>query len=62
VSGFILITHDFRVVAFMADQVAVMHHGSIVESWNTRSIMNHSRSSYTLDLITGARRLASHGE
>jgi peptide/nickel transport system ATP-binding protein len=62
VSGFILITHDFRVVAFMADQVAVIHHGSIVGSGNTCSIMNHPRSSYTLDLITGARRLDSNGE
>jgi peptide/nickel transport system ATP-binding protein len=59
-TAIILITHDFRVVAFMADQVAVMHQGSVVDFGNPCSIMNQPRDSHTLDLVTGARRLASY--
>ncbi len=56
----ILITHDFRVASFLADRVAVMRKGVIVECEDKSSLLSHPRDPYTIALIDGARRLASH--
>ena len=46
----ILITHDLGVVAQMADDVAVMYAGQIVESGSSDEIFYHSAHPYTLGL------------
>ncbi len=46
----ILITHDLAVVAKMADEVAVMYAGQIVESGAVDDIFYHSSHPYTLGL------------
>ena len=46
----ILITHDLAVVARMADQVAVMYAGQIVESGSVDDIFYRSSHPYTLGL------------
>jgi peptide/nickel transport system ATP-binding protein len=38
--GVLFITHDFGVVAEIADRVAVMQHGSIVEIGRTADVLN----------------------
>ncbi len=47
----LLITHDFGVVAQMADDVAVMHHGRIVERGPVRTVLQHPQHPYTRSLL-----------
>lgn len=56
----LLITHDFGVVAQMADDVAVMHRGQIVERGDVRSVLKNPRHPYTRALLAAlpARRHA----
>ncbi|MGH7994791.1 MAG: ABC transporter ATP-binding protein [Opitutaceae bacterium] len=55
----LLITHDFGVVAQMADDVAVMQRGLIVERGDARSVLKNPRHAYTralLDAVPSRRR------
>ena len=56
--GVIFITHDFGVVAEMADKVLVMYHGEIVEQNSIKEIFHHPRHPYTKALL--ACRPANH--
>jgi len=47
----LFITHDFGVVADMADSVAVMRHGKIVESGTTRQVLGGPAHDYTRALL-----------
>ena len=47
----LFITHDFGVVADIADQVAVMRHGRIVEIGATARVLGNPQHSYTRALI-----------
>ncbi|MEC4806871.1 MAG: ABC transporter ATP-binding protein [Jaaginema sp. PMC 1079.18] len=47
----IFITHDLGVIAEIADQVAVMYRGKIVETAATRSLFSHSQHPYTKGLL-----------
>jgi peptide/nickel transport system ATP-binding protein len=53
----ILITHDLGVVAEVADQVAVMYGGRIVESGPVQAIFEHPRHPYTVGLLRSVPRL-----
>ena len=53
----ILITHDLGVVAQMADEVAVMYAGRIVESGQAREIFRRPRHPYTWALLSALPRL-----
>ena len=57
---YLFITHDLAVVKVIADQVAVMNKGQIVEFGNTPEIFNNPKQEYTrnlLDAIPGAKLL-----
>jgi ABC-type dipeptide/oligopeptide/nickel transport system ATPase component len=59
----LLITHDFGVVAEMADRVAVMRAGKIVEVGPVRQILREPSHEYTRQLLAavpGMRAAASH--
>jgi ABC-type dipeptide/oligopeptide/nickel transport system ATPase component len=59
----LLITHDFGVVAEMADRVAVMRAGRIVEAGAVRQILREPSHEYTRQLLAavpGARAAASN--
>jgi ABC-type dipeptide/oligopeptide/nickel transport system ATPase component len=47
----LLITHDFGVIAEMADRVAVMFKGKIVEQGPVRDILRHPTHDYTRNLL-----------
>jgi ABC-type dipeptide/oligopeptide/nickel transport system ATPase component len=47
----LLITHDFGVIAEMADRVAVMHRGAIVEHGDVRQILRQPAHDYTRRLL-----------
>jgi ABC-type dipeptide/oligopeptide/nickel transport system ATPase component len=47
----LLITHDFGVVAQMADDVAVMQHGAIVEQGDVRRVLREPQHAYTRRLL-----------
>jgi len=57
----LLITHDFGVVAQMADDVAVMQRGRIVERGDVRTVLKNPQHPYTralLDALPARRRPA----
>jgi ABC-type dipeptide/oligopeptide/nickel transport system ATPase component len=47
----LLITHDFGVVAQMADDVAVMRHGRIIEHGTVREVLKNPRHEHTRALL-----------
>ena len=58
-SAILLITHDLGVIAQMADTVAVMYAGSIVEYADTRSLYSRPLHPYTWGLLKAMPRLDS---
>jgi oligopeptide/dipeptide ABC transporter ATP-binding protein len=52
-----LITHDLGVVAEMADDVAVMYAGKIVEQANATTVFEHPHHPYTKGLLASIPRL-----
>ncbi len=50
-TGVLFITHDFGVVAEIADRVAVMQEGKLVESGPAKDILNRPEAPYTKSLI-----------
>ena len=49
--GVLFITHDFGVVADIADRVAVMHQGRLVECGDAQRVLNAPQHVYTQSLI-----------
>ncbi|MCL4697626.1 MAG: ABC transporter ATP-binding protein, partial [Burkholderiaceae bacterium] len=54
----LFITHDFGVVAEIADRVAVMQHGRLVELGPVRQVLESPRHAYTRQLIAAVPPLA----
>jgi oligopeptide transport system ATP-binding protein len=55
--GIVLISHDLGVIAGLADRVAVMYAGSIVETGPARQVFKHTRHPYTLGLLRSSPRI-----
>jgi peptide/nickel transport system ATP-binding protein len=56
--GLMMITHDLAVVADMADRIAVMQQGRIVETAPTAHLLAHRRHPYTRALFEASRHRA----
>lgn len=50
----IMVTHNLGVAAYMADYIAVMHDGRLVEWGTVDQILNHPKDAYTARLIAAA--------
>ena len=50
--GMVLVTHNFGVVADLADRVVVMQYGRVVESGDVRSILRNPQENYTQVLLS----------
>ncbi|TNE35378.1 MAG: ABC transporter ATP-binding protein [Alphaproteobacteria bacterium] len=55
-AGILFITHDFGVVAEIADRIVVMQHGRIVEQGPAEHVLYRPRHSYTQSLIQAVPR------
>lgn len=56
-TGVLFITHDFGVVADIADRVVVMQEGNIVETGTAKQVLNNPKHPYTKSLIAAIPRL-----
>ncbi|MBM3856779.1 MAG: ABC transporter ATP-binding protein [Verrucomicrobia bacterium] len=56
----ILITHNLAIIRDLAHQVAVMHHGNIVEQGPTKQILQNPQHPYTKALLACIPRLDQH--
>jgi peptide/nickel transport system ATP-binding protein len=52
--GMILVTHDLAVIAQLADRVAVMYQGEIVEQASATEILHRPRNAYSSALLAAA--------
>jgi peptide/nickel transport system ATP-binding protein len=52
--GMILVTHDLAVIAQLADRVAVMHRGEIVEQASAADILRRPRNAYSAALLAAS--------
>lgn len=57
----VLITHDMGVAAMVADTIAVMYAGRVIEHGPTRTLFERPRHPYTVGLIQAARESFSPG-
>ena len=56
-AGLVLITHDFGVVARLADDVVVMHGGRAVEHAPVEEVFDHPQDPYTVRLLDAVPRI-----
>jgi peptide/nickel transport system ATP-binding protein/oligopeptide transport system ATP-binding protein len=61
-TSLLLVTHDLGVVARLADRVAVMYAGRIVEDGPVATMLDHPAHPYARGLLRAAPRLGQSGE
>ena len=61
-SGMVFITHDISAVAEVADQIAVMYGGEIIETGDIRRVFKEASHPYTIGLQNAFPSLESLGE
>ncbi|MBB4122025.1 ATP-binding cassette domain-containing protein [Martelella radicis] len=59
--GLLLISHDFGVIARMADRVAVMHDGRVMETGSAEDVIRRPSHSYTKRLLSSLPRRVRAG-
>ncbi|MEA1906989.1 MAG: oligopeptide/dipeptide ABC transporter ATP-binding protein [Euryarchaeota archaeon] len=59
---YLFISHDLDVVRIMADQIAVMYLGRLVEIGETRDVFNSAKHPYTQALLSAAIRMKPGAE
>lgn len=61
-TGILLITHNMGVVADMADRVAVMYQGDVVETGTAHDVLTTPKHEYTKRLLDAVPHLGRRGE
>ena len=54
----IFISHDLAVVRYIADRIAVMYYGKIVESGDAEAVMSDPQHEYTKRLLAAIPSIA----
>ena len=49
--SFVYVTHDLSTAYYISDQVAIMHHGQVVEAGAASTILTHPEHDYTRRLV-----------
>ncbi len=57
--SYLLITHNIAVVAYMADEVAVMYRGKIIERGQVSTVLNNPEHEYTKKLLAAVPKIPS---
>lgn len=60
--GYLFISHDLSTLRFMADRVAIMYVGRIVEYGSTEDVLANPKHPYTKALIAAVPSVASRGQ
>jgi peptide/nickel transport system ATP-binding protein len=55
--SYLFVTHNMGVVSYLADQLAVMHEGQIVEMGLAEEILNNPKEVYTKSLLSSVPKL-----
>ena len=55
--SYLFVTHNIGVVAYLADRVAVMHAGEIVEIGEASQILNNPKNAYSKTLLSAVPKL-----
>ncbi len=53
----VIVTHNIGVVEYMADKVAVMYRGRLVEYGDTKEVIQHPKEEYTQKLVRAVLRI-----
>ena len=53
--SYLFISHDMGVVAYMADDVAVLHEGKLVEQGPASQVLSAPADAYTQELLAASR-------
>jgi peptide/nickel transport system ATP-binding protein len=56
--GVLFISHNLAVVRYLADTIAVMHRGQVVESGSTDEVIDQPRHGYTRELLSAVPSIA----
>ena len=56
-TAIVLVTHNMGVVEYMADKIAVMYRGDLVEYGKTEDIIHHPQEGYTKELLGAVLRI-----
>lgn len=56
-TGIAIVTHNISVANYMADNIAVMHQGRLVEYGSKEEVLHHPQDTYTRKLIGSVLRL-----
>jgi peptide/nickel transport system ATP-binding protein len=59
--GYLFITHNISVVEYIADTVAVMYQGKIVEQGDVEQVLIHPKNEYTKELLSAVPRIIKIG-
>ena len=59
--SYLFITHDMGVVQYLADRVAVMYLGRIVEEGETAEVLGGAKHPYTVALLSAVPRIGADG-
>ncbi len=56
-TGIVIVTHNIGIVEYMADKIAVMYQGRILEYGKTEEIIRHPQEKYTKKLLDSVLRI-----
>ena len=56
-TGIVVVTHNIGMAEYMADRIAVMYEGRLVEYGRTEDLIHHPKEAYTKRLIGSVLRI-----